>query len=118
MPIGAIDGEADSRIAFNWGATVLARYMRIGPRSGWTFAGGVHYDTTYLADGTLLQFGLDARIGYNVWTGDERFLIVEFGLQAPLIDGLSTSQQLIAQEEDMPESWYKPTASLGFQLTF
>ncbi len=114
----AFDGDAESRVAFNWSATVLARYMKIGAQSGWTFAGGVHYANTRLADGTLLQFGAEVRIGYNIWTGDERFLLIELGLHAPIIDGLSTSQQMVAEQQEVPGSWYQPMASLGIQWAF
>ena len=114
-----VDGEADARMALDWSATILARYLRIGSLSGWTFAGGVHYRSAYLADGTLLQFGVETRVGYNVWTDDERFLIVEFGLHAPLIEGLRVSQQTLTGEQPpVPGSWTQPSASLGIQWAF
>ena len=112
-------GAAESRPSLDWSATVLARYFPVGPRRSWTYAGGVHYRDVRLADGSLLQFGIEGRLGYAVWTGDERFLIVELGIHAPLIEGLSISQSFLDPErEPLPQSWIYPTATLGVQWTF
>lgn len=114
----APDGDGDAQVAFDWSIAVLGRYMAIGPLSGWTLAGGPYYRSTALSDGSLLQFGLDGRVGYNFWTDDERFLILEFGLHAPLIEGISVPQHAVDPDQAMDNSWTLPSASLGIQWAF
>lgn len=115
----APDGQADAEVAFDFNISILARYMAIGPTRGWTFAGGIHYRRAGLRAGSLLQMGLDARLGYNVWTDDERFFIVELGVHAPVFEGLSMPQRGVDQTDDDPDDrWYQPSASLGVQWSF
>ncbi len=116
----AYDADGQSQIAFDWSIAILARHMAIGSGSGWTFAGGAHYRRASLDVGALLQFGVEGRLGYHVWTSDDRFFIVELGLHAPLIEGLSVTQQTQQQfDEQSPEdSWYFPSMSLGIQWAF
>ena len=111
-------GQADAEIAFDWSVAVLARRMPIGPRRGWTFAGGPHYRNLSLAQGSLIQFGVEGRIGYSVWTDDERFFIVELGIHMPLIEGLNIAQHAMAPEAPLEENWTLPSASLGIQWAF
>lgn len=115
-------GEGDSQVSFDFTLSGLARYMAIGPLRGWTFAGGLHYRRAGLQTGSLLQMGIDGRVGYTVWTSDERFLIVEIGLHAPLLEGISLPQQAIPDEDDeeaqVPDHWYQPSASIGIQWAF
>ena len=116
----AYEGEGDAQLSFDWSVAALARYMAIGPGAGWTFAGGAHYRRASLNIGSLLQFGLEARVGYHVWTGDESFFIVEFGVHAPLIEGLSVSPQTQQRfnEQSPEDDWYFPSTSLGIQWAF
>lgn len=116
----AFDDGGDAQIAFDFSVAALARYMAIGPGSGWTFAGGAHYRRISLDVGSLVQFGVEGRLGYHVWTDDERFFIVEMGLHAPLIEGLSVPQRTQQKFDDQaPEdAWYFPSASLGIQWAF
>lgn len=119
-PVAFEDG-GDSEISFvDFSAAALGRYMAIGPGSGWTFAGGAHYRRASLDVGSLIQFGIEGRIGYHVWTSDERFFIVELGLHAPLIEGLSVPQRTQQQYDDEApqDAWYFPSASLGIQWAF
>lgn len=116
----AIDGQGEEGLALDWSVTILGRYMPIGVLSGWTVAGGVHYRNLHLDDGRLLQFGVEGRVGYTVWTDDERFFIVELGLHAPLIEGMTLSQTLFTpdQQTEVPDQWYYPSASIGIQWAF
>ena len=118
-------GDADARLAFDFSLAILGRYMAIGPTSGWTFAGGIHYRRVGLETGSLLQMGVDGRIGYNVWTDDERFVLIELGIHAPLLEGVNLPQRSLQDVEDgvddpgdVPDQWYLPSASLGIQWAF
>lgn len=115
----APDGDGDAQVAFDFNISMLGRYFAIGQTSGWTFAGGIHYRRAGLRAGSLLQVGADARLGYNFWTGDERFLIVELGLHAPVFEGLSVPQRGFDETDDHSrDRWYQPSASLGIQWAF
>jgi len=118
----APQGDGPAQFSFDFSATILGRYMAVGPTSGWTFAGGIHYRRLGLQTGSLLQMGIDGRIGYHFWTGDERFVIVELGLHAPVIEGLSLPQSALRTadepEDPVPDGWALPSASIGVQWAF
>lgn len=116
----AYENGGEAQVSFDWSVAALARYMAIGPGSGWTFAGGAHYRSASLDIGSLVQFGIEGRLGYHVWTSDERFFIVELGLHAPLIEGLSVPQRTQQEfdEQSPQDSWYFPSASIGIQWAF
>lgn len=116
-------GEGASQLAFDFNISMLGRYMAIGPLSGWTFAGGLHYRRAGLEDGSLQQMGLDTRIGYNVWTDDERFFIVELGVHAPVppLEGVNVpieTTEDVERQAQVPDQWYLPSASIGIQWSF
>ena len=115
-------GDGDAQLAFDFTLGMLGRYFAVGPTSSWTFAGGVHYRRAGLSEGSLLQMGVEGRVGYTVWTDDERFFIVELGFHAPFMEGLSMPQRSLEDIEDapddVPDEFYQPSASIGIQWAF
>ncbi len=114
-------GNGDSRLALDWGLAVIGRYFPVATLRGLTVAGGLQYRRTSLSEGALLQLGADTRLGYRLWTSDERFMIVELGLYVPFIEGVSLPSEFIVDEdgpEPIPDQWMYPAATLGIQWAF
>lgn len=110
---------APSQLAFAWQVTMLARWFPIGEQAGWTGAVGGHYFRARLGDAPLLSLGADLRLGRFIWTSDERFIIIEAGYGAPLLQGLSISTAVADQVGEVRErTWALHRFSLGLTMAF
>lgn len=116
--IVAPHGEGDAQIRPDWRISVLARRQAVGPINGWTFAGGLDYRQAHLKEGRLVQFGLDGRLGRYLWTQDERFLIVELAVHAPIWEGLALKDFTGELAETIPNDWILPSMSLAIVWAF
>lgn len=113
-------GQSDAQFALDWGLAAVGRYFPVASRRGLTFAAGLQYRSTALSAGNLLQMGIDARIGWRLWTSDERFFLLELGLHMPFVEGLSLDNEFLVDEttEPIPSEWVYPAATLGAQWAF
>lgn len=110
---------APSQLALAWQVSMLARWFPIGEESGWTGAIGGHYYSARLSDAPLLSLGADLRLGRFIWTSDERFIIIEAGYGAPLLQGLTISRTLADQVGEVRErTWSFHRFSLGLTMAF
>lgn len=116
--IMAPHGQGQAQIRPDWRLSVLARRKPVGHTQGWTFAGGLDYRQAHLKDGRLVQFGLDARLGRYLWTQDERFIILELGLHAPIWEGLVVKDFTGELAQTIPDKWIFPSMSLAIQWAF
>lgn len=116
--IMAPGGQGPAQTRLDWRLAVLARRQPVGPTTGWTFAGGIDYRQAHLKDGRLVQFGLDGRLGRYLWTDDERFLIVELGLHAPIWEGLAIKDFSGELASTIPDRWTLPSLSLAILWAF
>jgi hypothetical protein len=112
-------GVAPEQLAFAWQITILGRWFPIGEPSGWTFAAGGHYFRAALKDAPLLSIGADLRLGRFIWTSDERFIIIEAGYGAPLLQGLRITPLVAEEVEELPaKHWALHRFSLGVTMAF
>ncbi|MFU8803689.1 MAG: hypothetical protein ACNA8W_07775 [Bradymonadaceae bacterium] len=113
-------GVAPSQTAFAWQVGMLGRWFPIGEQKGWTAAVGAHYFRAGLEDAPLVMIGADLRLGRFIWTSDERFVIIEVGYSAPLIQGLRISPILAEEvgDEFIERTWSFHRFGIGFTMAF
>ncbi len=114
-----VDGEGSSELAFGWQAGILGRWLPAGERAGWTVGTGPHWYNVYLADRPLQSLGVDLRAGRYLWKGTEKFVLLEIGYSAPVIQGLRRGDNFSTEESSAtPKNWTFHRFSLSVQYGF
>lgn len=111
-------GEGPAQVRPDWRLSFVGRHFAVANTSGWTLGGGLYYRQANLQQGRLLQLGADLRAGRFLWTADERFLIVDLHIRAPVIEGLNISEFDTEEARSVPAQWAYPSAGLGIIWAF
>lgn len=112
-------GRADSETGIAWQIGLAGRWLPAGDDSGWSLGGGPHFYHVYLADRPVQSLGLDLRAGRFLWQRRERFVLLELGYAAPVVQGL-TSNNSFGDDSDgrVPKNWTFHRFSISLQYGF
>lgn len=112
------DADAPSSSNFAWQLGLLAHWLPLGEDLGFETAFGLHIFQAHLEDAPLQVLGADLRLGKYMWQEDEKFLLVQLGYSAPLIQGLNRPTAFGDVSEWSDRNWSFHRFTIGFQYGF
>ena len=108
------DGASASEKALAWQAGLMGRYIPSERLQGPSLGLGMHLFNARLKEAPLQQLAAELRAGWIVWRGERapQFAIAEFGLSAPIVQGLKLPDQVIVIQGEEPVALAPPNWSL------